>query len=248
MIYAQIQSRHALGSVRVNDIPAWRPDGSARQGAGICLEGLLHGQDRVVAVGAWTRVEAGDPGELALHLADYDPGALIGIEGRDLAEGRVEDVAANPDPAFLLTLTMDSLPPRRWRWMDAPLVSPDDAGARQFVQTMERAFLAGDADALFAAMGPVLDDRPQAFPADSVAAFMDRLRPGFGAPAVTAPDEPIRPRPLAELRLIPAADGRLLEAQDGAGEPFLVKTLPDGRRYTMPILIGRSGSDWAIYR
>ena len=243
LYYVEIEARRALAVVRVNDIPVWRGAGVDRQGAGVCLNGVLHGQDRLEVRGVWAR-DGGQPGEglLVFNISAYAPGEVVGIQGEQFFGSRIAD--EGPDGRIVLNAPVRSPLTARWRWMDAPPADPGDPAALRFVGRLAEAFFRGDADTLFAAMEPVFSERTQAFPADTVEAFRARLTRDFATPS--APGSP--PPDPARLVLQPAANGRLLEVVDRAGAPFLVKTLPGGDLYPLPILIGRLGPDWAVYR
>jgi hypothetical protein len=242
LFYLEIDSRHLDAVVRVNDIPVWRGNGAEQQGGGVCLNGVLHGDDRLDVVGAWTRIDDRPDGRLALAIAGYAPGDIVGVDGEPFFREEFRDL--NPDAQINQRRPLATRLSLRWAWMDAPAVDPTTPGARDFIEQIAGAWRSGDAAAIFAAMAPAMADRPGAFPLDTVEDYIVRLTPTFSQPAVARPPTPGP----ADLVLRRVADGRLLEAVDAAGAPYIRKSVLGGEVWNFPILIGRHGPDWAIFR
>jgi hypothetical protein len=242
LFYLEIDSRHLDAVVRVNDIPVWRGTGAEQQGGGVCLNGVLNGQDRLDVVGAWTRIDDNPDGRLALTVAGYAPGDIVGVDGEPFFRDEFRDL--EPNVQINQRRGLATRISARWAWMDAPVVDPTSPGARDFIEQIARAWRAGDAASIFAAMAPAMADRPGAFPLDTVEDYVARLTPTFAQPAVTTGGSPDPSEPV--LRRV--ADGRLLEAVDATGAPYIRKTVRGGEVWSFPILIGRHGPDWAIYR
>ncbi len=242
LFYFQIEAREATAAARVNDIPVWRGEGVEMEGAGVCLNGLLKGDDRLDIVGAWPRgAEPGD-GRLTFTLGGYAPGDIVGVDGDPILSDEILD--ATPDPRIAYQRRIATPVDNRWAWMDAPPVDAGVPGAVAFVEQIADAFRRGDAETVLGAMGPLLGDRPRAFPDDNVEAYIARLREAITLPAFAGAPVPTP----GEMVLRPAADGRLMEPLDRDGAPYIRKTLRGGEFYPLPILIGRHGPDWAIYR
>lgn len=241
LYYLEIDSRRLDAGLRVNDIPVWRGTGAEQQGGGVCLNGVLHGDDRLEVIGAWRREDDTPDGRLALTIAGCAPGDIVGVDGEPFFEDEFRDL--EPDPRINHRRGVATPLSAHWAWMDAPAVDPATPGARDFVEQIARAWRAGDAASIFAAMAPAIADRPGAFPLDTVDAYVARLTPTFSEPAFAAsgPDS-------SELVLRRVADGRLLEAVDAAGAPYIRKTVLGGEVWSLPILIGLHGPDWAIFR
>ena len=249
LLLLRLRSVGCAAEARINDIPVARtPPG----GGALCVpvhEVLLEGDNQLALV-----VDAPLPGASAApRLAAAPLGASlrlllprVGQPGSEavartlaeldwaLAEGEVLQ------PPVVVSRSA-SLPIRfpRWRWLDLPLI-PDTPAVQltvaSFVQNLAISLARGDPDTFVQAARLRFDELALAYqqaPADLVARWRSRIQLLHATKALQ-----LELPALGDVRLLPCADGRLVECVSPSGEPVLrTAATADGTRQAWPIRV-----------
>lgn len=249
LLLLRLRSVGVAAEARLNDIAVARTPAT---GGEVCLpvhEYLLEGPNRLTLVGAAAR--PGQPPQPLLPKAPLTARAslLLPRLGRAASEDDARrltaiDWAHEADEPLLEPVLKHAdvtLPIRfpRWRWLDLPrldLGAPVQVAVAGFVQTLAISLARGDADAFARAARLRFEELAVAYE-QPLPELIERWRSRIRLLHVTQALKLQLPA-LTDVRLVPCAEGRLVECVAPDGDPVLrTEAAPDGSRQFWPLRV-----------